>query len=169
MTSWCLVKWAVIWHLFYLLYCIHFKLYCEHRIINFFMGFLKVSVNVSLFLSALNIKLHIFLWIKRSIWICFTDGKIILTATRKTFVVKYLVLQSASQSYATGCQRPMPSVCSTESSAVLHSPMLNGTWKKCVTHLEICKVLRQLVSCYTGTLKQIPEVTWNSSGQCLRV
>lgn len=133
MTAWCLVTWAVIWHLFYLRYCTHFKLYCEDRIINFFTGFLKVSVNASLFLGALNIELHIFLWIKRSIWICFTDDKMILTATRKAFVVQFLVLQSGSLSYATGrCQRPVLIAfsSSTESSAVLHSPTLCVTWKK---------------------------------------
>lgn len=132
MTGWCLVTGAVIQYLFYLLYCTHFKPFCEDRIINFFTGFLKMSVNVSVFLGALNIKLHVFLWIKRSIWICFTDGRVILTATRKTLVVKFLVSQSGSLSYDTGrCRRPVliSFSCSTESSAVLHSPMLSGTWK----------------------------------------
>lgn len=116
----------------FLLYHTHFKVYCEDRIINFFAGFWKMSVNVSLFLGALNVKL-IFQWIKKSICTCFTGGRMILRATRKTLVVKFLLLQSSSLPYAIGrCQRPVLIAfsCSTESSVVLHSPMLNGIWKK---------------------------------------
>lgn len=93
MTGWCLVIWAVIWHLFYLC-CTHFKLYCEDRIINFFTGFLKVCQCVTL---SRCFKHKTYFCELKGVFELFHWWRMISTATRKTLVVQFLLLQSGSQ------------------------------------------------------------------------
>lgn len=112
----------------FFLYNMHFQPYSEDRIINLFTGFVKMFVTV--LSECLTHKTSYILWIK-SIYTCFTDGRMILRATRKICLLKCLVIQSDSPSYATWrCQRPVLiafscswGLCSFTAS------LLSGTWK----------------------------------------
>lgn len=103
----------------FLLYHTYFNPYCEDKVINFFTGFLKMFFTV---LSTSNTRLCIFLWIKRSIYTYFTNERVILRATRKTFK-----MFGDTKGFTVICHIAFS--CSSAGSGLLHSPLLSGTWK----------------------------------------